>query len=228
MSAGERTVRIVSGGKAALAGVPVASRQIEGGRGFAARAAYDAEALYLRFDVTAPHELVNATADPHVLFRGGNCLDIQLAADPAAPADRDKPAAGDLRLLVTRQNRQPLAVLFRPRLADFAGEPIVLTSPTGRESFDRIEKPTGVGLDYARTDEGFTATVTVPHALTGLALKPGQTVKLDLGYIFGNVGGTRTAARAYLFNRSFSAGIVDDIPHESRIEPKEWGEVKVE
>ncbi len=226
--AGTRQVRIVAGGKAALATAPAARRPVEGGRGFEVRAAYDAEALYLRFDVTTQHELVNATADPRILFRGGNCLDLQIATDDAAEAGRDKPAPGDLRLLVTRQDRQPLAVLFRPQVAEFAGEPIVLSSPTGREAFDAIAVATGVALDYARTAAGFTATVRVPHALTGLALKPGRTVKLDLGYIFGNAEGTRTAARAYLFNDSFTANVIDDIPHESRLEPARWGEATVE
>lgn len=226
--AGGRHVRIVPGGKAALATAPPARRPVEGGRGFEVRAAYDAEGLYLRFDVTTPHELVNATPDRRILFRGGNCLDIQLASDPAAAPTRDKPVPGDLRLLVTRQNRQPLAMLFRPRIADFAGEAIVLNSPTGQEAFDAIEAVTGVALDYARTGEGFTATVTVPHSVTGLAPRPGQPIQLDLGYIFGNAEGTRTAARAYLFNDSFSAHVIDDIPNESRLEPACWGEATVD
>jgi hypothetical protein len=34
--------------------------------------------------------------------------------------------------------------------------------------------------------------------------------------------------RAYLSNNSFSANVVDDIPNEARLEPKEWGEAAVE
>lgn len=224
---GRPQLRIVPGGKDALAGAPAARRQIEGGRGFEARVAYDAKALYLRFDVTSPHELINAVADPHILFRGGNLLDIQLATDPMADSGRKTPAPGDLRLLVSRREGKPFAVLFQPKLTGFTGQPIVLNSPTGQESFSRIAV-VEVELDYRKTDTGFTATVTVPHQLSGLTLKPGKRVKLDLGYIFGNAEGTRTAIRAYLFNSSFSANVIDDIPHESRLEPAEWGEAEVE
>ena len=60
-------------------------------------------------------------------------------------------------------------------------------------------------------------------------MKPGQKLKMDLGYIFGNAQGVGKAVRrAYLSNNSFSANVIDDIPNESRLEPKEWGEAVVE
>ena len=59
--------------------------------------------------------------------------------------------------------------------------------------------------------------------------KPGTKLTMDLGYVFGNAQGANKAVRrAYLFNNSFSANIVDDIPNESRLEPQEWGEATVE
>ncbi len=219
---------LVARGRPALEVGESAGKKLEDGRAFAARLAYDADNLYVRFEVTAPVELVNAIADPQILFRGGNLLDIQIGADPQADPERQKPAAGDLRLLVTRQERKPLAVLYRPKVKDFAGQPIVLTSPTGQESFDRIEVVESVGLEYRKTGTGFVATVTIPHALSGLAPAPGQSLKLDLGYIYGNKEGTRTAIRSYVFNNSFSANVVDDIPNESRLEPGQWGTATVE
>jgi hypothetical protein len=38
----------------------------------------------------------------------------------------------------------------------------------------------------------------------------------------------KAVQRTYLNNSSFSANVVDDIPNESRLEPKEWGEAGVE
>jgi hypothetical protein len=58
--------------------------------------------------------------------------------------------------------------------------------------------------------------------------QPAQTVRMDLGYIFGNAQGTRTAARAYAKNTSFTANVVNDIPHESRLQPQHWGQAVVE
>jgi DNA-binding beta-propeller fold protein YncE len=226
--AGKREVRIVSGGKTALATAPSVTREVEGNRGFDVRVAYDATHLYVRFDVTTPHELSNSQADPRVIFRGGNLLDIQLATDPQADPARKTPAPGDLRLLITRQGGKPCVVLFQPKVAGFTGTPVVLTSPTGKESFDRISVVETIGLDYAKTGTGFTATVTIPQEAFGLKLAAGQQLKLDLGYIFGNRGGTNTAIRAYLYNNTFTANVVDDVPHESRLEPAEWKAAKVE
>ena len=225
--AGERELTIVPGGKAALDEAAPATREIEGGRGFTARMAYDAKNLYVRFDVESEHGLVNAQPNPNILFRGGNCLDIQLAANPDAAPDREQPTPGDRRLLVTRRDGEPFAVHYRPEVAGFEGGPTVLKSPTGQESFDAIDV-VEVGMDYRETDDGFTATVTVPQDLLGLKLRPGQHFKMDLGYLFGNSKGTRVNLRAYLHNDSFSAGVVDDIPHESRLEPEEWGTADVE
>ena len=83
-------------------------------------------------------------------------------------------------------------------------------------------------MEYRKTDTGFTAVVTVPLQLLGLSLTSGQSLTMDLGYIFGNAEGTRAAKRLYLHNHSFSANVVDDIPNESRLEPAEWGTATVE
>jgi hypothetical protein len=219
--------------KALQTGVGV-SKSLDGARSFTARAARDEKQLLISLDVTAPHELINAVADPKLIFKGGNCLDIQLATDPAADPNRKTPIPGDVRLLVTRQvaadakTIKPLAVLYRPKVKGFPGQPIVLTSPTGKESFDEIAVTESVGLEYHKTAGGFQAVVTVPVDLVGLTLHKGASVKMDVGYLYGNVTGSQVAARSYWTNRSFSANVVNDVPNESRLEPAEWGQAEVE
>ena len=225
---GEKRLVIAQGKQALDTAAPV-GKTLEDGRNFATRMAYDADNLYVRYDVRTPSTLLNASPEPSLIFKGGNLLDIQLATDATADPARKTPAPDDLRLLVTRQGEKTVAVLFRPKIKGFNGEPIVLTSPTGKESFDSIEVLDDIQLEYSKTDEGFTATVTIPLKRLGLTLAPGQKLKADLGYIFGNAEGTRTTIRAYVFNHDgFSANVVDDIPNESRLEPAEWGEATVE
>ena len=197
-------------------------------RSFAARAAYDQDNFYVSFDVTSPCDLVNEITDPHRIFKGGNLLDIQIATDPAADPERKKPAPGDLRILVTRHEGEPVAVVFKPKVKGFAGRPIVLTSPTGRESFDSIRISNAIGLSYAKTPNGFKAVATVPLEVLGWTPKPGSEVRMDLGYIFGNATGSQAAARAYWTNNGFSANVTNDVPNESRLEPAEWGRASVE
>ncbi len=215
-------------GKAALAAAKPITRPVDDRRSFTARGAYDAKNLYLSFDVSSPAELTNEISDPRLVFKGGNCLDIQLAADATADPARKTPAPGDLRILVTRHGGKPLAVIYRPRVKGFTGQPIVLSSPTGQESFDAIEPADQIVLEYAKRPGGFTAVATVPLELIGWLPKPGQTLRIDLGYLFGNATGSQVSMRAYWANNSFSANVTNDVPNESRLEPHHWGMATVE
>jgi len=218
----------ITRGQASLSSAKPVQKYVDIGRSFTACAAYDEKNLYVAFDVTSPFDLVNTASDPRTIFKGGNLLDIQFAGDPAADPKRKTPVPGDVRLLVTRQAEKPVAVIYRPKVKGFTGQPIVLSSPANKESFDIIETTDKVGLQYAKTQSGFTATVTIPLELIGWTPKPGQNVQLDFGYIFGNAAGSEASLRAYWTNKGFSAGVLHDTPNESRLEPAEWGTATVE
>jgi sugar lactone lactonase YvrE len=229
-AAGGQALVLARGGEAGLAVADPVGRVVDDKRGFQVQAAYDATHLYFRYTVTSPATLTNAMTDPQTIYKGGNLLDIQVATDVAADPKRTKPAAGDVRLLVSRRDGKPWAALLRPKVAGFTGQPITLTSPTGSETFDSIAVTDRVVLRNLRqTPQGFEVTAVVPLELLGLGgLKAGSEVRLDVGYIFGDVGGVNAAVRAYWHNNSFTANVVNDIPHESRLEPAEWGQARVE
>jgi hypothetical protein len=202
-----------------LAAAKAVEKELENGWGFKAKVARDSASLILDYDVISPTPLVNAVPDPKLLFKGGNCLDIQLENNLGEP----------VRVLVTQHQGKPLATLYFPKVKDFQGEPTVFNSPTGKESFDEIRVLENLALTVEKTDKGFRAQVKLPLESLRLELKPGQKLKMDLGYIFGNAQGIGKAVRrAYLSNNSFAANVVDDIPNESRLEPKEWSEAVVE
>jgi len=215
-------------GKPSWLDIRCVSVDVDARRGFSVKLAYDSDNLYVRYEVRSPNELVNSAPELQMLFKGGNCMDIQIAADPAADPARRTPVPGDTRILVTRREGKAIAVVYRPKVAGFAGEPIVFTSPTGSESFDRIETWDDIGLEYKRREDGFEAVAAIPLSRLGLAPKPGSVLKMDFGYIFGNETGNITSTRAYWANRSFSSKVTQDIPNESRLEPAQWGSVAVE
>jgi DNA-binding beta-propeller fold protein YncE len=215
-------------GRAALDVAPGVTRVVDDRRRFTTRAAYDEQNLHVRYEVDSPCGLVNSIPDPRIVFKGGNLLDLQLAADPGADPKRTRPAPGDVRLLVTRQQGQPLAVIYRPKVKGFAGQPVVLKSPTGQESFDSIEVSDGVRLDYQKTPTGFAAVVTVPLSVLGWTPRRYSAVRMDVGYLFGNATGSQCAQRAYWANVGTTAGIIGDVPSESRLEPHQWGTATVE
>lgn len=219
----QQQLTIVRGRTALDLAQPI-SAAVDSDRKFEVRAAYDADNLYLRYDVTTPYPLVNSMADPTIIFHGGNAIDVQLATDLKADPKRKTPAPGDLRLVITQQNGKPMTMVYRPRVAGFAGERIVLTSPTGQEPFDRIEPTDKVMMTTSPIDGGFRAAVTIPFALLGMEPKAGEQIRMDLGFIFSrNANGSRVSVREYWKNNSFTANVTDDIPHESRLEPNEWG-----
>ena len=104
----------------------------------------------------------------------------------------------------------------------------MLTSPTGKETFDAIELVEELRMEYATTPSGFTVTVTLPLERLGWTPLPGNRIRLDLGYIFGNNTGVKATGRVYWKNAGFAAGVLNDIPSESRLVPCEWGEAVVE
>ncbi len=197
-------------------------------RGFTVKTAYDTKNLYLYTGITAPNPLTNSIQENQLLFKGGNCLDLQLATDSAADEKRTTPAPGDIRVLLTTRAGKPVAVVYRFKVAGFTGQPTIFTSPTGKESADVIEVWDDVALKVEKTDTGFTAVATLPLARLGWAPKSGSLVKMDVGYLFGNETGNNILVRKYWTNNSFSSGVTNDVPNESRIEPAQWGSATIE
>ena len=220
---------VVARGRGSLEKSEGVGKQVDEQRTFTARAAYDENHLYVSYDVRSPYPLTNSVKEPRIIFTGGNCLDVQIAANPDAPEDREEPAPGDVRLVITRQDGNTAAVLYRPRVKDFEGDPIVLKSPVDRESFDRIRVVSDeVDLQYREQNGSFRATAAIPLELIGWEPQPASTVRMDLGYIFGNQNGSNAALRSYWANNSPEANVTDDIPDESRLNPEHWGTALVE
>jgi len=88
---------------------------------------------------------------------------------------------------------------------------------------DQIEVREVLNLTCQKTDGGFNAVVALPVVRLAWKPKPGSVVIFDVGYFFGNETASAVAVRSYWSNHSLAAGVTADIPHESRIEPNQWG-----
>lgn len=224
------TVHVVYGRDALFTATPV-GRFVSDGRGFLARVAYDEQALYVMFEVMSQYPFINSYADYMTVFKGGNCLDIQLGADAQADPARKEPVPGDVRVLVVRQPEpakgagkvNTLAVIYRPKVKDFKGTPITFRT-VNTITFDVIEKCPDVQLqDYRTFPNGFLAIVKVPLKVIGLTPTAGMKIKMDLGYRFGNETGNQIGMRTYWQVNSFNSNVIYDVPCESTLEPNLWG-----
>lgn len=199
---------------------------LDGWRSIEARLAHDPAGLRVRAVVHSPHPFVNASADAQLAFKGGNTLDLQWGPLVGDAVDRDAPGVGDRRLLISRFDGRPRAVLFVPRDGGESEPAIVLRSPTGVERFARIDDVSSrVSVEVGPAPDGaagFTVEALIPWDVLGFETFSTPR-RFDVGYIFGNAQGTQAADRAYWSNRSLTARITNDVPHESRLEPARWG-----
>lgn len=162
--------------------------------------------------------LENSGEEPQLLFKTGGCLDLMLGTDPAADPARTKPAAGDLRLLVTQVKGKTVATLYRPVVPGTKeSERVAFSSPVSTIWFDRVEDVSGsVKLAWSKDGD---YEVTVPLDLLGLQPAPGLRLRGDLGVLRG--AGLETVARTYWSNKA--TAIVSDVPSEAMLAPALWG-----
>jgi hypothetical protein len=170
--------------------------------------------------------LSNVTAVDKLLFKGGGALDLQLGTDPAADPQREKPVAGDLRLLVARVGGKTKAMLYR-QVVPGTKEPEPFISPVKRVTIDRIDDVSAavqVAVSpFCPAPNTYADEVvyecSVPLATLGLKPAPGMKLLGDLGVLRGN--GIETAARVYWSNKTTT--FVCDIPGEVELNPSLWG-----
>ena len=163
--------------------------------------------------------LRNSGENPVALFKTGGCLDLMLGVDPDAPVDRERPADGDLRLLVTRVRDQVKALVYRQ--VDSKADPSEkqdFSSPWRTFTFGSV-RDVSEQVELAQDDSGrFEASI--PLAALGLEPKPGMRIKADIGVLRGE-DGHLTIGRHYWSNKS--TNITQDVPSEAELTPGLWG-----
>jgi hypothetical protein len=191
--------------------------------------AADGQRLYACFKTAEPDLLVNAGDSWPMHFKTGGALDLMLATDPAANANRAAAGQGDIRLLVALVNKKPTAVLYRPVSPGGNREPFPFSSPLRTIKFDRIDdvteellfKSTVVKNEKERT-QSVVYEFSIPLTTLGLRPVAGQTIRGDVGVLRGN--GKTTLQRSYWRNKS--AGLTSDVPSEAELLPRLWGKME--
>ncbi|OPZ24826.1 MAG: NHL repeat protein [Lentisphaerae bacterium ADurb.BinA184] len=188
--------------------------------------ATDGASLYLAYDVAGDaNPMVNGGQDVNQLFITGDAVDLQLGTDPAADPQRTDPVPGDLRLLISVLDGQPVAVLYRWRSGG-EKKPQTFSSPWRKVTLDWVGALAGAQVHIVRRGGGYTVEAAVPLAELGFAPQPGKAYKLDLGVIFSDATGTNRAARVYWSNQA--TGLVNDVPGEIMATPSLWGTAQLQ
>ena len=171
--------------------------------------------LYAAFRTGDPDLLRNSGEAATAPFRTGGALDLMIGADPGADPKREKPAAGDVRLVVTRVKDKILAVLYRP-VAPGVKEPVPFSSPWRTITIDKVED---ISDQVRLASSGGDYELSVPLETLGLKPAAGQTIRGDVGVLRGD--GFQTLRRAYWSNKA--TGLTSDVPSEAMLTPHLWG-----
>ena len=186
-------------------------------------AGWDSHCLYLRYNVSEPSPWKNGGEDPYLMFKTGDCLDLQLGVP------------GLLRLLVApavggRDDSSFTVIRYRHRIpaAEKAGShPHDFNSPSRRYTVDDAVPLNDVKAKLVREGDGhYKVRLAVPLAALGLdpATLAGTTLPADFGVIFGDRDGTVNLSRVYWANKE--TGLVNDVPGEMMPAPTHWGKIR--
>ena len=192
---------------------------------------YDEQSLYVRWNVSSPHgALRNSGEDFHRYFKTGACLDLQLGTDESAPANRNTPVAGDVRLLFTVVNGKPKAVLYQPISAGANAKDAweTRTDAGGTTRFDRVVQLTNAQLDYApdRTNpnDRYSFTAVIPLRELNWKPRPEKLFRCDWGLLTSDDG--HTVKRRIYWSNVLATGTTDEA-WEARLDPRLWGTLLV-
>ena len=188
------------------------------------KAAYDAENLYLGYEVRDGSPLKNAGQDERLMFIAGDCVDLMLRTDPKA---KDAgPARGDVRLLMTVRDGKPLAVLYEPVVPGTKKEDrVAFSSPWRTVHMDRV-RVVEFPLAMKAIPGGYAVTAAVPLKLLGLESLAGQTLRGDFGILGSDSAGRECTSRNYWSNKTTNS--TNDVPDEAIMAPALWGELRFE
>ncbi|MCY3023753.1 MAG: hypothetical protein NTW87_32635 [Planctomycetota bacterium] len=192
--------------------------------------AYDDRSLYVCCKANGCGPLKNTGNDWHRLFKTGAAVDLHIGVDPAAPLDRSDPAKGDMRILLSVANGQPVAVLYQPNAKgakpDEAWETHTLVF---RAAFERVVRLDGVKMAVQAPGEGqghawYCLEAAIPLASIGLKITPGLRLKMDWGVLVSGPDGSEVLQRLYWSNTA--TAIVADEAAEALLQPGLWGFVR--
>lgn len=191
--------------------------------------AYDAENLYLRYQVDDPSPWKNTGKDWTLLFKSGDSVDFQLSLDPGMTGKKRRDAApGDIRLLIAPFEGKNIAVLYRFRVkGDRTGlNPVDFSSPWQTYRADNVRKIESARIRLEQRTDGYTVSAQIPLSELGVdsATLKGRTLAGDFGVIFGDRDGKVNLSRSYWSNKS--TGLVNDIPGEIIPPVGNWGNIK--
>ena len=210
---------------------------LDGQRVADVRVMYDAEKLYLGYNVSHPAGYANAGSElPYCPFVSGAYVDFSIAPDWSKP-QRSEVREGDLRVIMARvtnigTDESNYSQGFWQKKSG-GTNPRTISSPAATVHFDQIGTVPGLQFAYKmksreeRTGNvNYTVEVAVPLASLGLSNVAGKTIGFDISIgVAAPTGDQRDRAAHWA---GLSEGRVVDRPGSTELLPQTWGSLHFE
>lgn len=190
-----------------------------------AKIAYDADNLYLLYEIKDKSPWKNTGKEFSKLFKTGDCVDLKLRVKTGKKSNAV--TADDCRILIADFNAKPVAVLMKPiDKSAPANLQVSYSSPVTTKTFDRVEIIKNAKIKLIKKADLYIVEAAIP--LQAIGLKPEKDLKIigDIGFITSDSNGMINTARVYWSNKQ--TNLVSDLPMEAWLNPDKWGTFKFE
>ena len=170
------------------------------------------DAVKFRFSVQDPSPWVNNGLDKHLMFKTGDCVDVQFVDRDGHPVRvMLSPAAGEPEKTQVTFYRHTV-----PAKDKATAHPVDFSSPWRTHHVADVTYP-AFGHRVQRLQGTYVAELEIP-----LALFPATgEITADFGVIFGDADGKINLSRSYWSNKA--TGLVNDVPGEIIPQSEKWG-----
>lgn len=208
-----------------FAGAPVAHYQKDAATAVRSAALWNKDTLFLAWEVKDATPWVNGADAPEFMYARGDTVDLQLATDPNAKADRKDAALGDLRLSIGSYNGQPTAVMYRKLAKEKSPKEFSSGVIKGyvMESV-LVVKDAKIKVKVDEKNKRYIVQAAIPLAALGVLPRDGVVLRGDFGVTHGDKAGRDTVLRTHWSNQS--TGLVSDEVFELQMAPNLWGEIE--
>lgn len=175
---------------------------------------YDEANLYVVWQVFDRSPFQNKGNHAPEAFKNGDSVNLFIAQ-----GDYNKGQIAGTRMLVTKQNGVPIAVVYKPQSA--SSKPYVFKSPVRESPFAYVSVEPTITFQEQVGSREYVIAATIPWQVLGITPKAGLSLHGDLGILFGSDTGDRTDLRVQWVDKE--TNVVNDVPTEAEFFPANWG-----
>ena len=190
------------------------------------RVMYDAQNLYLFYNVLIHEGFVNTGAElPYSPFSTGAYVDFCLSPQWDKPQHAEA-RAGDVRVILTKTSNELAGAKDYQmgfwQIRKGGAHPQTITSPAAQCHFDDIASVPNLRWATKNGQHGYTVEVAVPWV--SLGIEPRGTIGFDASIGVANESGIERARAAHWAGET--EGRVVDRPGSAELKPATWGTLK--